>query len=105
MKKQISENIVKEEKDCNSKLEEISNLINSVQILKQEVAESEQDGDIDLLLKSNQRKILYQHTNGPLQKDLVNTQIPSVVTAEIKRDQEMIQISRIVHPQFKGNPN
>jgi len=106
LKKQISDNLVREEEECNLKMKEIKGSMHLIRDLKSEIIASSQENEIDMLNKAKLRTSLCEEVNGTKTKDLASISInmDKALSYEIKRENELTQISKILHPFFKGNP-
>ncbi len=70
LKRQISENLTRDEQEGDSKLYEISEFMNMIQMLKQELVNQSQENEIEVLQKSKARAIAQAEVNGQRAKDL-----------------------------------
>lgn len=110
LKRQISENLQREEQESSTKLQEITDFMSKVNQLKQELLSQNSESEIELLNKARQRQQVCGEINGQRSKELVAFSIMGMANMsqsliEIKRDQELSQISKIVNPSFKGPVN
>lgn len=64
LKRQISENLVREEEDCESKLAEITDYFSLISSLKSELVQQNSESEIDILLKAKLRVTSGLEVNG-----------------------------------------
>ena len=107
LKRQISENLTKDEQDGDQKLYEMSEFTNMIQSLKQELVNQSQENEIEVLQKSKARSQMFAEVNGPRAKELSSFNINVVASqcmslTEIKREQELGQVSKLINPAYKG---
>ena len=91
MKRQISDNLSREETECQGKLSEIGDFMGLINQIKAELLQQSQESELDVLLKARQRQFLSSEVNGQRGKDLVafnivTTSNTSQSLVEIKRD-------------------
>lgn len=94
LKRQISENLTRDEQDGDSKLYELSEFVGMIQMLKQELVNQSQESEIEVLQKARARTLIFTEVNGPRAKDLSSFNIghfqaQCMSLNEIKRDQEL----------------
>jgi hypothetical protein len=74
-----------------------------IQLLKQEIVASSGEDEIEILKQAKKRVALCEEIKGPKTKELLSYQVNSgALPTEVKKDVEMTQISKIMHPTYKG---
>lgn len=106
-KKQISDNLIKEEQECKDALNQIVEMLGNITKLKTEMIGAADEEDLDLVCKAKYRSQICTEVNGQQARDLSNFDVTKATNGlsfvEIKKENELTQISKIIHPNFKGN--
>lgn len=74
-KRTVSELLIREEEECNTKLRDIQELIDCINGLKQEIVASSTEGEIEMLRKSKIRSRICEEINGQRARDLTSIKI------------------------------
>ena len=108
LKKQISDNLQKEERECKMKLQENNEFLEKILELKKEQLLLQGESDLEILSKARERVHLTQECNGTKSSQLVNFTIQQLNShhqslIEVKKEQELTMISKLINPQYKNS--